>query len=200
MAEPWLVLLLVLGCPALPTGVGATPFPSLVPPITLVVDGKQQTLVVCLVFDVLPPGLDSPIWFSAGNGSALDAFTYGPSPAADGSWTNLAQLSLPSEELVAWESLVCHAGSGTESGSQSTQPLQLSGEASSARTCGREPLGGTPGQVLRLEALRLLLFKLLLLDVLLTCSWRRATAAGLPRPGGSGLPELAMARRRPAPV
>lgn len=31
------------------------------------------------------------------------------------------------------------------------------------------PSAGTPGQVLRLSALRLLLFKLLLVDVLLTC-------------------------------
>ena len=95
-------------------GVGSTPFPSLAPPITLLVDGKQQTLVVCLVLDVAPPGLQSPIWFSAGNGSALDAFTYGPSLAADGTWTSLAQLSLPSEELEAWETLVCHTGPGTE--------------------------------------------------------------------------------------
>lgn len=104
-----------------------TPFPSLAPPITLLVDGKQQTLVVCLVLDVAPPGLESTIWFSAGNGSALDAFTYGPSPAADGTWTSLAQLSLPSEELAAWETLVCHTGPGVGDHSRSTQPLQLSG-------------------------------------------------------------------------
>ncbi|CAK7310087.1 Pre T-cell antigen receptor alpha [Vulpes lagopus] len=109
-------------------GVGGTPFPSLAPPITLLVDGKQQTLVVCLVLDVAPPGLESPIWFSAGNGSSLDAFTYGPSPEADGTWTSLAQLSLPSEELAAWENLVCHTGPEAGDQSQSTQPLQLSGE------------------------------------------------------------------------
>ncbi|XP_073666299.1 LOW QUALITY PROTEIN: pre T-cell antigen receptor alpha [Tursiops truncatus] len=194
MPGTWLLLLLALGCPALPTGVGSTPFPSLAPPITLLVDGKQQTLVVCLVFDVAPPGLESPIWFSAGNGSSLDAFTYGPSPAADGTWTSLAQLSLPSEDLAAWETLVCHTGPGTGDHSQSTQPLQLSGEASSARTCLWEPLRGTRGQVLRLEALRLLLFKLLLLDVLLTCSRFRAPPAArgyparAPRPGDPGLP------------
>ncbi|TKC52574.1 hypothetical protein EI555_018274, partial [Monodon monoceros] len=186
--------------------VGSTPFPSLAPPITLLVDGKQQTLVVCLVLDVAPPGLESPIWFSAGNGSSLDAFTYGPSPAADGTWTSLAQLSLPSEDLAAWETLVCHTGPGTGDHSQSTQPLQLSGEASSARTCLWEPLrasrpltgsfspAGTRGQALRLEALRLLLFKLLLLDVLLTCSRFRAPPAvrgypaRAPRPGDPGLP------------
>ena len=77
-------------------GVGSTPFPSLAPPITLLVDGKQQTLVICLVLDVAPPGFESPIWFSAGTGSSLDAFTYGPSPAEDGTWTRLAQLSLHS--------------------------------------------------------------------------------------------------------
>nr|XP_030726972.1 pre T-cell antigen receptor alpha isoform X2 [Globicephala melas] len=194
MPGTWLLLLLALGCPALPTGVGSTPFPSLAPPITLLVDGKQQTLVVCLVFDVAPPGLESPIWFSAGNGSSLDAFTYGPSPAADGTWTSLAQLSLPSEDLAAWETLVCHTGPGTGDHSQSTQPLQLSGEASSARTCLWEPLRGTRGRALRLEALRLLLFKLLLLDVLLTCSRFRAPPAArgyparAPRPGDPGLP------------
>lgn len=109
------------------TGVGGTPFPSLAPPITLLVDGKQQTLVVCLVLDVAPPGLESPIWFSADNGSSLDAFTYGPSPEADGTWTSLAQLSLPSEELAAWENLVCHTGPEAGDRSQRTRPLQLSG-------------------------------------------------------------------------
>ncbi|XP_023977915.1 pre T-cell antigen receptor alpha [Physeter macrocephalus] len=194
MPGTWLLLLLALGCPALPTGVGSTPFPSLAPPITLLVDGKQQTLVVCLVLDVAPPGLESPIWFSAGNGSSLDAFTYGPSPAADGTWTSLAQLSLPSEDLAAWETLVCHTGPGTGDHSQSTQPLQLSGETSSASTCLWEPLRGTRGQALRLGALRLLLFKLLLLDVLLTCSRFRAPPAArgdparAPRPGDPGLP------------
>lgn len=108
-------------------GVGSTPFPSLAPPITLLVDGKQQTLVICLVLDVAPPGFESPIWFSAGNGSSLDAFTYGPSPAEDGTWTRLAQLSLHSEELAAWDTLVCHTGPGAGDHSQSTQPLQLSG-------------------------------------------------------------------------
>ncbi|EFB21315.1 hypothetical protein PANDA_002438, partial [Ailuropoda melanoleuca] len=109
------------------TGVGGTPVPSLAPPITLLVDGKQQTLVVCLVLDVAPPGLESPIWFSADNGSSLDAFTYGPSPEADGTWTSLAQLSLPSEELAAWENLVCHTGPEAGGRSQRTRPLQLSG-------------------------------------------------------------------------
>uniref|UniRef100_A0A8D2KLS3 Pre T-cell antigen receptor alpha n=1 Tax=Urocitellus parryii TaxID=9999 RepID=A0A8D2KLS3_UROPR len=166
MAGPWLLLLLAFECPALPTGVSGTPFPSLAPPVTLLVEGKQQTLVICLVLDVTPPGLDSPIWFSGGNGSVLDAFTYGFSPAADGTWTSLAQLSLPSEELAAWEPLVCHTGPGPGGQSQSTQPLQLSGSSPPPLRAG----AGTLGQALRLGALRLLLFKLLLFDVLLTCS------------------------------
>ncbi|CAH7214296.1 pre T-cell antigen receptor alpha [Phodopus roborovskii] len=170
MARTWLLLFLALRGQTLPTGVAGIPFPSLAPPITLLVDGRQQMLVVCLVLDATPPGLDSPIWFSAGNGSVLDTFTYGPSPAPDGTWTSLAQLSLPSEELEAWEPLVCHTRPGARGQSRSTLPLKLSGETSTARTCFQEPLGGTPGQVLRLSALRLLLFKLLLLDVLLTCS------------------------------
>ncbi|GAB1301134.1 Pre T-cell antigen receptor alpha [Apodemus speciosus] len=153
-----------------PTGITGTPFPSLAPPITLLVDGRRHVLVVCLVLDAAPPGLDSPVWFSAGNGSALDAFTYGPSPAPDGTWTSLAQLSLPSEEMEAWEPLVCHARPGAGGQDRSTHPLQLSVEASTARTCFPEPLGGAQRQVLWLSLLRLLLFKLLLLDVLLTCS------------------------------
>ena len=84
-------------------------------------------LVVCLVLDAAPPGLDNPVWFSAGNGSALDAFTYGPSLAPDGTWTSLAQLSLPSEELEAWEPLVCHTRPGAGGQNRSTHPLQLSG-------------------------------------------------------------------------
>ncbi|XP_066217505.1 pre T-cell antigen receptor alpha isoform X1 [Saccopteryx leptura] len=226
MAGTWLLLLLALGCPALPTdhvsfpsspeaatllrlaqqGVGGTPFPSLAPPITLLVDGKQQLLVVCLVLDVAPPGLESPIWFSAGNGSALDAFTYGPSPAADGTWTSLAQLSLPSEELASWETLVCHTGPGAGDHGQRTQPLRLSGVTSAARTCLWESLRGTPGQALRLGALRLLLFKLLLFDVLLTCSRLRAPPAargdpeGQTRPPDSGLPAPAAGPQPPAPT
>ncbi|KAB1261918.1 Pre T-cell antigen receptor alpha [Camelus dromedarius] len=173
-----------------PVGAGSTPFPSLAPPITLLVDGKQQTLVVCLVLDVAPPGLESPIWFSAGNGSSLDAFTYGPSPAADGTWTSLAQLSLPSEELAAWETLVCHTGPEAGEQSQSTQPLQLSG---GDRACTSEAAPcpwnqGTRGQALRLGALRLLLFKMLLLDVLLTCSRLRALPAARGNPAGPSCP------------
>uniref|UniRef100_A0A2K6FZT8 Pre T-cell antigen receptor alpha n=1 Tax=Propithecus coquereli TaxID=379532 RepID=A0A2K6FZT8_PROCO len=197
--------------------VGSTPFPSLAPPITLLVDGKQQMLVVCLVLDVAPPGLHSPIWFSAGNGSALDAFNYGPSPATDGTWTSLAQLSLPSEELAAWEPLVCHTGPGRHS--RSTQPLQLSGEASTARTCPKKPLRGDPslGDILpclglgllqapnrlllalRLGALRVLLFKLLLFDVLLTCSRLRACPPPSPAVAAS-LRALGPHRLRPAAV
>ncbi|KAG8512092.1 Pre T-cell antigen receptor alpha [Galemys pyrenaicus] len=179
MMETWLLLLLALGCPALPTGLGGTAFPLLAPPITLLVDGKQHMLVVCLVLDVAPPGLESPIWFSAGNGSALEAFTYGPSLAADGTWTRLAQLSLPYEELAAWENLVCHTGPGNLS--WSTQPLQLS---------------GTRGLALKLGALRLLLFKLLLVDVLLTCSRLRALPPAPVGPAGAPGPR---AHRLPAP-
>uniref|UniRef100_A0A8C7B1U0 Pre T-cell antigen receptor alpha n=1 Tax=Neovison vison TaxID=452646 RepID=A0A8C7B1U0_NEOVI len=191
MARTWLLLLLALGCPALPTGVGGTPFPSLAPPITLLVDGKQQTLVVCLVLDVAPPGFGGPIWFSAGNGSSLDAFTYGPSPEADGTWTSLAQLSLPSEELAAWENLVCHTGPEAGDRSQSTRPLQLQPLVLTARLCP----AGTRGQALRLGALRLLLFKLLLLDVLLTCSRLRAPPSAL---GDPGLPAPPTCRQAPS--
>uniref|UniRef100_A0A2K6FZR9 Pre T cell antigen receptor alpha n=1 Tax=Propithecus coquereli TaxID=379532 RepID=A0A2K6FZR9_PROCO len=144
----------------------------------------------------------SPIWFSAGNGSALDAFNYGPSPATDGTWTSLAQLSLPSEELAAWEPLVCHTGPGRHS--RSTQPLQLSGEdgplsgGHSSLSGARAP-AGMPGQALRLGALRVLLFKLLLFDVLLTCSRLRACPPPSPAVAAS-LRALGPHRLRPAAV
>ncbi|KAM4835687.1 pre T-cell antigen receptor alpha [Thomomys bottae] len=169
MALPWLLLLLPLGCPALPTGVGVTPFPSLAPPIMVQVNGEQWTLVICLILDIAPPGLDSPMWFSAGNGSVLDAFTYSPSPAEDGTWSSLAHLSLSSAQRAAWEPLVCHTRPAPGGQSLRTPPLQLSGEASSARPCFQEALRGTQSQALCLGAMRLLLCKLLLADVLLTC-------------------------------
>uniref|UniRef100_A0A4X2K8N3 Uncharacterized protein n=1 Tax=Vombatus ursinus TaxID=29139 RepID=A0A4X2K8N3_VOMUR len=108
-------------------GVCTAPFPSMAPPLTLLVDGKQKTLVICLVFDVSPSFVDGSVWFSSGNGTALDAFTYGPLPAGDGTWSSLAQLSLPVEELASWEPLVCHTGPGWQDQSPRTRPLQLSG-------------------------------------------------------------------------
>lgn len=116
------------------------PFPSLGPPVTLLVDGKRRVLVVCLVLDVTPPGLDSPVWFSAGNGSALDAFTYSLAPSTDGTWTSMVQLSLPAEDLEAWEPVVCHTGAGAGGPRRSTRPLRLSGAA---------PLPATPRGVVR---------------------------------------------------
>ncbi|XP_021792988.1 pre T-cell antigen receptor alpha isoform X2 [Papio anubis] len=191
MAGTWLLFLLALGCPTLPTGVGGTPFPSLAPPITLLADGKQQMVVVCLVLDVAPPGFDSPIWFSAGNGSALDAFTYGPSPATDGTWTSLAHLSLPSEELASWEPLVCHTGPGAEGHSRSTEPLQLSGEASTARTCPWEPLRAAT----RLRALgshRLYLAT--------ETGGREATSSPRPQPRDHGWSDTPPGRKPGSPV
>ncbi|XP_069879600.1 pre T-cell antigen receptor alpha [Dipodomys merriami] len=140
--QPWLLLLLPLGCPALPTGLGVSPFPSLAPPIALQVNGEQRTLVICLVLDAAPAGLDSAVWFSAGNGSVLDAFTYGPSPAADGTWSSLAQLSVSSEKLAVWEPLVCHTRPAPGGQSLRTQPLKLSGAASPARPCVYNTLRG----------------------------------------------------------
>ncbi|XP_044531253.1 pre T-cell antigen receptor alpha [Gracilinanus agilis] len=174
MAGPWLLLLLTLGAPALPTGLCTAPFPSMAPPLTLLVDGRQKTLVICLVVDVSPPLEDGSIWFSSGNGTTLEAFTYGPSPAGDGTWSSLAQLSLPAEELASWEPLVCHAGPGWKNQGPSTQPLQLSGKPM-GKKCQQEPtiVPNSLSQMLVLEVIRLILFKLLLFDVLMTCNHLR---------------------------
>lgn len=50
------------------------------------------------------------------------------------------------------------------------------------------PPAGTPGEVLRLGALRLLLFKLLLFDLLLTCSRLRARTTARGHPPGESRP------------
>lgn len=56
-----------------------------------------------------------------------------------------------------------------ETGQQRTGPSCPLGGLGLLGTPPTLSSAGTPGQVLRLSALRLLLFKLLLLDVLLTC-------------------------------
>ncbi|XP_074046267.1 pre T-cell antigen receptor alpha [Macrotis lagotis] len=141
------------------------------PPLTLLVDGKQKTLVICLVFDVSPSFADGSIWFSSGNGTTLDAFTYGPSPEGDGTWSSLAQLSFPAEELASWEPLVCHTGPDWQHQGPSTRPLQLSGEPT-GRKCQQDPTTGPHSlfQTLILGAIRIILFKLLIFDVLMTYS------------------------------
>uniref|UniRef100_A0A5F8G9E5 Pre T cell antigen receptor alpha n=1 Tax=Monodelphis domestica TaxID=13616 RepID=A0A5F8G9E5_MONDO len=176
MAGPWLLLLLTLGTPALPTGSCTAPFPSMAPPLTLLVDGQPKTLVICLVFDVSPSFGDGSIWFSSGNGTTLEAFTYGPSPAGDGTWSSMAQLSLPAEELASWEPLVCHAGPGWKNQGPSTPPLQLSGMGQGTSTF----LPNSLSQALILEVIRLILFKLLIFDVLMTCSHLRMIGVRAP--------------------
>ncbi|XP_043859342.1 pre T-cell antigen receptor alpha [Dromiciops gliroides] len=170
MAGPRLLLLLTLGTAMLHTGMCIVPFPSMAPPLTLLVDGQQKTLVICVVFDVSPSFVDGSIWFSSGNGTALDAFTYGPSPAGDGTWSSLAQLSLPAEEMASWEPLVCHTGPSWQDHGPSTRPLRLSGEPVGEK-CQKEPTTGPHNlsQTLILGAVRLILFKLLIFDVLMTC-------------------------------
>uniref|UniRef100_A0A8C5XHP3 Pre T cell antigen receptor alpha n=1 Tax=Microcebus murinus TaxID=30608 RepID=A0A8C5XHP3_MICMU len=79
-------------------------------------------------------------------------------------------------------------------------PALPTGEASTARTCPQEPLKGMPGQALRLGALRVLLFKLLLFDVLLTCSRLRACPPQSPASAAARLRALRPHRRRPAAV
>ncbi|XP_038617374.1 pre T-cell antigen receptor alpha [Tachyglossus aculeatus] len=172
MSLPWLLpLLLVWGSPALPLlpGVSAVPFPTLAPPLTMLVNGQRQTLVVCLVSDVSPDAA-LPVWFSTANGSALDSFSYGSIRAPDGTWSALARLSLPTEDLATWEALVCHATPTRGTQSWSTQPLRLPAQPR-GQACSKEDHRGpqSRSQALLLGTIRLLFFKLLLFDMLMTC-------------------------------
>uniref|UniRef100_A0A8C8SUI0 Ig-like domain-containing protein n=1 Tax=Pelusios castaneus TaxID=367368 RepID=A0A8C8SUI0_9SAUR len=103
----------------------ADPFPTLAPPLTMVVNGERKTLVVCVVNDLSQDTADA-IWFSNENGSALDSFTYGVSREEDGTFSSVSHLSVVTTELESWESLACHGG---EPGFLLQGPLMQGGEA-----------------------------------------------------------------------
>uniref|UniRef100_A0A8C3RZ46 Ig-like domain-containing protein n=1 Tax=Chelydra serpentina TaxID=8475 RepID=A0A8C3RZ46_CHESE len=90
-----------------PRGSTAAPFPTLAPPLTMVMNGERKTLVVCVVNDLSQDTADA-IWFSNENGSALDSFTYGVSREEDGTFSTVSHLSVLTAELETWESLACH--------------------------------------------------------------------------------------------
>lgn len=112
----------------------------LAPPIRHCWWTGRQTRVVCLVLDVAPPGFESPIWFSAGNGSSLDAFTYGPLPR---------RRMAPG--LLAWLSSPCTPRSwqpGTPGPATTSPGLGTTARAHSPYSCqvgtGPGPLGLLP--------------------------------------------------------
>ncbi|XP_019383078.1 PREDICTED: pre T-cell antigen receptor alpha isoform X1 [Gavialis gangeticus] len=152
-------------------GNSASPSPTLAPPLTMVVNGERKTLVMCMVDD-LPEGTADAIWFSNENGSALDSFTYGFSQAEDGTFSTVSHLSVLTTELESWASLACHVQLNKTMQVWSAILLPIS-EESMGEMCPDEDQGALHFQsyTLLLLAIRVLLLKFLLLDVLVTCSF-----------------------------
>ncbi|KAM7171751.1 pre T-cell antigen receptor alpha [Macrochelys suwanniensis] len=182
----------------------AAPFPTLAPPLTMVVNGERKTLVVCVVNDLSQDTADA-IWFSNENGSALDSFTYGVSREEDGTFSTVSHLSVLTAELETWESLACHVRQNRTAQVWSARSLPIS-EDHVEEPCLDEdrsgwalrpytvPIGTTGNssvwhqglirymipsvsalpvcsQILLLLAIRTLLLKFLLFDILITCSF-----------------------------
>uniref|UniRef100_A0A8C4XW80 Pre T cell antigen receptor alpha n=1 Tax=Gopherus evgoodei TaxID=1825980 RepID=A0A8C4XW80_9SAUR len=149
----------------------AAPFPTLAPPLTMVVNGERKTLVVCVVNDLSQDTADA-IWFSNENGSALDSFTYGVSREEDGTFSTVSHLSIHTAELESWESLACHVRQNRTAQVWSARSLLIS-EDPVEEPCLDEDRSALPvcSQILLLLAIRALLLKVLLFDILITCSF-----------------------------
>ncbi|XP_067389038.1 pre T-cell antigen receptor alpha [Emydura macquarii macquarii] len=149
----------------------ADPFPTLVPPLTMVVNGERKTLVVCVVNDLSQDMADA-IWFSNENGHALDSFTYGVSREEDGTFSTVSHLSVLTTELESWESLACHVRQNRSARVWSARSLPIS-EDHEEEPCLDEDQSALPmcSQILILLAIRTLLLKFLLFDILITCSF-----------------------------
>uniref|UniRef100_A0A452GJR9 Ig-like domain-containing protein n=1 Tax=Gopherus agassizii TaxID=38772 RepID=A0A452GJR9_9SAUR len=130
-SREWLTLTLALPFCSL-SGSTAAPFPTLAPPLTMVVNGERKTLVVCVVNDLSQDTADA-IWFSNENGSALDSFTYGVSREEDGTFSTVSHLSIHTAELESWESLACHVRQNRTAQVWSARSLLISGRYQAKR-------------------------------------------------------------------
>ncbi|XP_074805910.1 pre T-cell antigen receptor alpha isoform X1 [Natator depressus] len=137
----------------------------------MVVNGERKTLVVCVVNDLSQDMADA-IWFSNQNGSALDSFTYGVSREEDGTFSTVSHLSVHTAELESWESLACHVRQNRTAQVWSARSLLIS-EDHVEEPCLDEDRSALPvsSQILLLLAIRVLLLKFLLFDILITCSF-----------------------------
>ncbi|KAM6459706.1 pre T-cell antigen receptor alpha [Liasis olivaceus] len=154
-------------------------FSTLTPPIYLQVNGERRTLIVCLVNDFSEDSL-RVIWFSNGNGSMLESYTHGISKEEDGSFSTISQISIPSKEFESWNTVICSVAQNQTSRIWNTTSLQIS-EEHMDDPCLDESQGAVEDQILSTEilhnrtqelhllAIRTLLFKLLMFNVLMTC-------------------------------
>uniref|UniRef100_A0A8C2SWZ6 Pre T-cell antigen receptor alpha n=1 Tax=Coturnix japonica TaxID=93934 RepID=A0A8C2SWZ6_COTJA len=164
---PWLQRF--LGCRA---GGAADPLPTLAPPLTMVVSGQRRRLVVCVVSE-LPASSGHAVWISAGNGSALQSFTYGASQEDGGT---VCAVSILPDGPVQQELLACHVGPNSSAPTHSSSPMAVAGtdwghswERGCPRACAAVAL---------LVAVRVLLLKAALLDALLTAMLMARHRAG----------------------
>ncbi|XP_032072865.1 pre T-cell antigen receptor alpha isoform X2 [Thamnophis elegans] len=154
-------------------------FSTLTPPLYLEINGERKTLFVCLVNDLSENSL-GVIWFSNGNGSMLDSYTYGILKEEDGSFSTIAQISIPSKEFESWNIVICSVAQNKNSRIWNTTYLQISEEQHMDDLCLSESQGveeqmlsteilHNRTQELHILAIRTLLFKILMFNVLMTC-------------------------------
>ncbi|XP_053140322.1 pre T-cell antigen receptor alpha [Hemicordylus capensis] len=155
-------------------------FSTLAPPVKVEINGERKTLVVCMVNGLSEDALDA-IWFSNGNGSLLDSFSYGFSREEDGTFSTVSQISINTKEFESWEIVTCYAAQNKTSRKWSTTSLPISEENMGHLYLDDEEQGEAEDQTLSFEihhslsqillllAIRMLLFKFILSDVLMTC-------------------------------
>ncbi|XP_026551701.1 pre T-cell antigen receptor alpha [Pseudonaja textilis] len=155
-------------------------FSTLTPPLYLEINGERKTLFICLVNDFSENSL-GVIWFSNGNGTMLDSYTYGIFKEEDGSFSTIAQISIPSKEFESWDIVICSVAQNQNSRIWNTTSLQISEEQHMDDLCLYENQGVVEEEMLSTEilhnrtqelhllAIRTLLFKFLMFNVLMTC-------------------------------
>nr|XP_013809802.1 PREDICTED: pre T-cell antigen receptor alpha [Apteryx mantelli mantelli] len=155
------LLLLATLLQLLPSLGAAGPFPTLAPPLTMVVNGQRRRLVACVVSD-LPPGSRDAVWISSGDGSTLGAFAYGVSHRTDGTASTVSVLPADSDALA------CHVGPDRTVPVHSSEPLHITGDTEAELCPGAPAAPRACAAAALLMAIRVLLLKVLLFDALLT--------------------------------
>ncbi|XP_015712489.1 pre T-cell antigen receptor alpha [Coturnix japonica] len=172
MEVPWLLMASAL---LLPPGGAADPLPTLAPPLTMVVSGQRRRLVVCVVSE-LPASSGHAVWISAGNGSALQSFTYGASQEDGGT---VCAVSILPDGPVQQELLACHVGPNSSAPTHSSSPMAVAAGSDEAELCPSGPVEPRAcAAVALLVAVRVLLLKAALLDALLTAMLMARHRAG----------------------
>lgn len=100
-------------------------FPVMTPPLSVVINGERKTLVVCVVNDLSEETPD--VWFSNGNGSMLESFTYVASGEGDEGYSTVSQLAIHTKEFESWDSVTCYVAQNKTSRIWDTTSLQISG-------------------------------------------------------------------------